>query len=269
MNVAKPKLATEFKDVTMPTRSHRRGFVYNIAAVGLLATANRASAVPRGQIKAVAFDALAVFDVRPVFTLAEEFYPGRAIELANLWRTRQFEYAWLRTLSKRYSDFWSVTDDALVFAANTLKLELTNEKRTRLVESYLALKCWPDALAVLHTLKNAGIRLAVLSNFTLRMLESCVRSGGLESVFDHLLSTDRVQAYKPDPRAYQMGIDAFGLKREEILFAAFAGWDASGAKLFGYPTFWVNRQRQPREQLDAIPDGEGQGMTDLVRFLSN
>ena len=71
----------------MPTRSHRRGFVYNIAAVGLLATANRASAVPRGQIKAVAFDALAVFDVRPVFTLAEEFYPGRAIELANLWRT--------------------------------------------------------------------------------------------------------------------------------------------------------------------------------------
>ena len=65
-----------------------------------------------------------------------------------------------------------------------------------------------------------------------------------------------------------MGIDAFALKREDVLFAAFAGWDASGAKLFGYPTFWVNRQKQPREQLDAVPDGEGQGMTDLVHFLS-
>jgi 2-haloacid dehalogenase len=267
MNVAKPKLATEFKDVTMPTRSHRRGFVYNIAAVGLLATANRASAVPRGQIKAVAFDALAVFDVRPVFTLAEEFYPGRAIELANLWRTRQFEYAWLRTLSKRYSDFWSVTDDALVFAANTLKLELTNEKRTRLVESYLALKCWPDALTVLHRLKNAGIRLAVLSNFTLRMLESCVRSGGLESVFDHLLSTDRVQAYKPDPRAYQMGMDAFQMKRSEIAFAAFGGWDAAGAKSFGYPTFWNNRSSQPVEELGVRPDAAGATLDELMALV--
>jgi 2-haloacid dehalogenase len=99
------------------------------------------------------------------------------------------------------------------------------------------------------------------------MLASNIRSAGLEGFFEHQLSTDAVGVYKPHPKAYQMGVDAFGLKREEILFAAFGGWDASGAKLFGYPTFWVNRQKQPLEQLDAIPDGEGSGMGDLLNFL--
>lgn len=112
------------------------------------------------------------------------------------------------------------------------------------------------------------MRLALLSNFSPAMLDANICTAGLEGMFEFRLSTDAVRAYKPDPRAYQMGLDAFGLKREEILIAAFAGWDASGAKLFGYPTFWVNRQNQPREQLDASPDGEGLGMTDLVRLLS-
>jgi 2-haloacid dehalogenase len=99
-------------------------------------------------------------------------------------------------------------------------------------------------------------------------LESNIRNAGLEGFFEYQLSTDAVRVYKPHPQAYQMGIDAFGVKREELLFAAFAGWDAAGAKLFGYPTFWVNRQKQPLEQLDAIPDAEGTGMNDLVRFLA-
>ena len=86
-------------------------------------------------------------------------------------------------------------------------------------------------------------------------------------MFKHVLSTDRVQTYKPDPHAYQMALDAFQLKREEILFVANAGWDAAGAKWFGYPTFWVNRLHLPAGQLDVTPDAMGVDLDDLVKFL--
>ena len=210
-----------------------------------------------------------IFDPRPIFAMADQLFPGRGVELSKIWRAKQFEYTWLRTMAGNYRDFLGVIDDALVFACKSLDIDLTGVKRSALIESYLRMTIWPDAVPALSGLKESGIRLAFLSNFSPAMLEGNIRGTELESLFEIRLSTDTVRAYKPDPRAYQMGVDAFGLKREEILFAAFAGWDASGAKLFGYPTFWVNRQKQPRERLDAIPDGEGQGMTDLVRFLSS
>lgn len=237
-----------------------------------LAIASGATNSTRGAsapIKAIAFDGFPIFDPRPIFALAEQLFPGRGAELSNVWRTKQFEYTWLRTMTEDYRDFLGVIDDALVFACKSLNIDLTGVKRSALVASYLKMPIWPDAVPALSGLKESGIRLAFLSNLSPAMLEGNIRGTELESLFEFQLSTDAVRAYKPHPRAYQMGVDAFGLKREEILFAAFAGWDASGAKLFGYPTFWVNRQRQPREQLDAIPDGEGQGMTDLMRFLSN
>ncbi|WP_298878774.1 haloacid dehalogenase type II [uncultured Bradyrhizobium sp.] len=220
-------------------------------------------------IKAIAFDGFPIFDPRPVFALAEQLFPGRGAELSNVWRTKQFEYTWLRSLAGRYRDFLGVIDEALVFACKALDLELTGVKRSALVESYLRMPTWPDVLPALSGLKESGLRLALLSNFSPAMFDGNISGTELEGIFEFQLSTDAVRTYKPDPRAYQMGVDAFALKREEILFAAFAGWDASGAKLFGYPTFWVNRQKQPREQLDAVPDGEGRGMTDLLHFLSS
>jgi 2-haloacid dehalogenase len=98
------------------------------------------------------------------------------------------------------------------------------------------------------------------------MLDAAVRNSGLDGIFEAHLSTDRVQAFKPDPRAYRMGVDAFGMAKEEIAFAAFAGWDAAGAKRFGYPTFWVNRANAPLEELGVAPDGTGAGLQDLVAF---
>ena len=100
------------------------------------------------------------------------------------------------------------------------------------------------------------------------MLAANIKSAGLDGMFEHVLSTDQARTYKPDPRGYQLAIDALKLKREEILFAAFAGWDAAGAKLFGYPTFWVNRLRLPMEELDAVPDASGDNLSQLVQFLS-
>lgn len=248
----------------------RRQFL-KLAGSGVLAgAAMPSSAAPPSallKIQAIAFDAFPIFDPRPVSALAEQLFPGKGAELSNAWRTRQFEYQWLRNISRRYADFWRTTEDALVFAAQLLRLELTPERRDRLMNAYLELDAWPDVPVALHTLKNAGLRLALLSNMTERMLRAGLARAGLGDVFEHVLTTDTIQSYKPDPLAYQMGVDAFGLDRGEIVFAAFAGWDAVGAKSFGYPTFWVNRLGLPEEALGYHADGGGRDLTALVRFL--
>ncbi len=218
-------------------------------------------------IRALAFDAFPIFDPRPVFALAEQLFPGRGAELSALWRTRQFEYTWLRALSRRYADFEQVTDEALAFAARSLKLDLTPDRRARLMQAYQELRAYPDVLPALRALHEAGLRLAFLSNATPRMLAAGIEGSGLRGLFDHVLSTDRARTYKPDPRAYQLGVDAFRLAKRQILFVAFAGWDAAGAKSFGYPTFWVNRMGAPAEELGAAPDGTGRDLPDLLRFL--
>ncbi|MDR3465212.1 MAG: haloacid dehalogenase type II [Xanthobacteraceae bacterium] len=234
------------------------------AAASTLAPAARAQ--PRA--RAVAFDGFVIFDPRPVATLAEELFPGKGEPLAALWRIRQFEYTWLRTLTGRYTDFWTVTRDALTYAAAATKVELTEGARDRLMQAFLTLKAYPDVADGLRALRDAGLRLAFLSNLTEHMLESAVASAGLDGLFEQNLSTDRVRAFKPDPRAYQMGIDVLGLSREEIVFAAFGGWDAAGAKSFGYRTFWANRLRLPVEELDVRPDAIGDNLQDLVRFAT-
>lgn len=239
-------------------------------AFGLLPSIPGALAEPtfsKARIKAIAFDAFPVFDPRSVFALAEEIFPGRGADLSNEWRTRQFEYTWLRVASKRYADFWQVTQDALVFAAKKVNLELTPQQRDRLMNAYLDLKPWPDVLPALDALKKSGLRLALLSNFSPVMLNACIKSAGLDGMFEQVLSTDQAKTYKPDPFAYQLGADSLKLKRMEILFVAFAGWDAAGAKAFGYPTFWVNRLRQPMEELHETPDGEGNNLSNLVKFI--
>ena len=248
-------------------KSNRREFSSTLIAGALFAAAREGSARPGRSVKAVVFDAFPVLDPSPIFALAEQLFPGKGAALTDAWRTRQFEYTWLRTMSRRYVDFWHVTEDALVFAANMLKLNLTSNQRVRLMDAYLSIRCWPDAPAALRSLKDKGIPLAFLSNLTTEMLEAGIRNSRLEQVFDHVLSTDRVAAFKPDPRAYQMGVDAFGLRREEILFVAFAGWDAAGAKAFGYPTFWVNRQNQPAEELGVEANYVGAGLDDLVQYI--
>lgn len=222
----------------------------------------------RVPIEAVAFDAFPVFDPRPIFALAEKLFPGKGADLSAAWRTRQFEYQWLRALGGQYADFLRTTEDALIFAAKSLRLELSSETRDALMQEYSNLKVWPDVPEALQALKAAGIRLAFLSNMTEKMLSDNVHRNGLDKHFEHILSTDRIHTYKPDPRAYRMAVDAFKLRRENILFASFAGWDAAGSKWFGYPTYWVNRMGSGMEELSAKPDAVGRNLTDLVDYLS-
>jgi 2-haloacid dehalogenase len=238
-------------------------------AVGLLASAPLAKAATRSKIKAIAFDAFPIFDPRPVFAVAEELFPGRGIELGNEWRTRQFEYTWLRTISGSYVDFWQVTEDALHFAAKKVKIEMSHGQVSQLMDGYLNLKPWPDVAPALRLLKKEGVRMILLSNLTSHMLNSCVVCSGLGDIFEQLLSTDQVRAFKPDPRAYEMGIKAFNLDREEILFVAYGGWDAAGAKIFGYPTYWVNRLNLPPEELGMMPDGVATDLKGLAHFIQS
>jgi len=242
---------------------NRRKFV-TLAAATLAAPAAFAATRP---IKAIAFDGFPIIDARPFFAKAEDIFPGKGRALSEAWRTRLFEYTWLRTLGGRYVDFWRVTEESLVFAAKASGVGLAADQRDALMQTWLTLKAWPDVAPALKELQAAGIRMAFLANLTAPMLDAVVKNSGLEGFFEPHLSTDRVKAFKPDPRAYQMGPDAFKLKKEEIAFAAFAGWDAAGAKWFGYPTFWVNRSNARSEELGVMPDGVGSDMADLVKFV--
>lgn len=244
---------------------NRRRFISAAAAGAASAMLPAQAATPR--IKAVAFDGLALFDPRPIFALAEQFFPGRGTALATAWRVRIFEYSWLRTLTRSYESFMRIAEDALVFALAQEKLVATEAQRRQLLAGFMDLRTWPDVAPVLRRLKAAGLKLAPLTHFSVAMLEKGIANSGLEGVFDHLLSADMVQAYKPDPRAYQMGVDRFGLAPGEIAFVAFGGWDAAGAKTFGFPTIWINRLNAPAEQLGVAPDAVASSFDALPAFV--
>ena len=249
---------------------NRRTFL-NAAVLGAtagLAHANAAvSPGPGTKIGAIAFDGFAVFDPRPIGAIAEAVFPGRGADVMALWRARQFEYTWLRTLTASYVNFWQVTQEALAFACASLKLELGAADRDRLMQAHLQLKPWPDVPPVLQQLHTQGIRMAFLSNFTASMLDANIQGAGLGAFFDARLSTDRVAAFKPDPRSYQMAVDHFALPREAIAFVAFAGWDAAGARRFGFPVYWTNRLGQPAEELGAMAELTSAGLGSLPAFV--
>ena len=236
-----------------------------LAATGALAIAPSQLFAKDIRCKAVLFDGFPIFDPRPVFSTAEKLFPGKGAELSALWKSRQFEYTWLRTLMGRYEEFPDVIREALRFAARSLKLDLGKAQENELVEAYFRLKAWPDVLPTLEKFKAAGIRMGFLSNFSEKMLSANIANSRLEGYFGMLLSTDRVKAFKPDPRAYEMGEKALKLPRQEIVFVAFAGWDVAGAKSFGYPTFWANRGHFPAEELGLHADATGT-LADLEKF---
>lgn len=252
--------------------SSRRLFITRLLTVGAavsVAPLATAQSFTEKKIKVLAFDAFPVFDPRPVFALAEELFPGKGQELSNVWRIRQFEYQWLRALSGTYKNFGAVTEDALVYAAASAGVVLTEDKRRQLMDAWTKLPVWPDVLPALRSLKAAGYRLVFLSNMTEEMLRENMSRNQLDNMFAAVYSTDKHQCYKPDKRAYQIAIDGLRLKKEEIAFVAFAGWDAAGAKAFGYTTYWVNRQHQQPEELGAAPDWIGDNLEALAKYLGN
>ena len=188
----------------------------------------------------------------PWVSRCEEAFPGHGAAVTALWRTKQLEYTWLRSLMGRYEDFWRVTENGLMFACQSLGLVPSQEKIDHLMRAYLALDPFPDIPAALDAL--GGLPCSILSNGTPTMLSGVVRHAGLEDRFQHVLSVDELRTYKPNPVVYQFGRGSPGLPREQIGFVSSNGWDVAGAKAFGFHAYWLNRNNLPVEVLGVVPD---------------
>ena len=213
--------------------------------------------------RAFVFDAYGtLFDVHSVVVQAANL-PGDLQALSALWRQKQLEYTWLRSLMERYQDFWDVTEAALRSAVVQLKIEASDADLHGLMQAYLRPSTFPDVTEALDALQGAP--LAILSNGSPKMLESAVHHNGLTSHFSEIISVDRVRTYKPSPKVYALATEVLGVPPEEILFVSSNSWDVAGAKSFGYKVCWCNRSQGHMEhlgfsadltisRLDQIPD---------------
>jgi 2-haloacid dehalogenase len=214
-------------------------------------------------IRGYVFDAYGtLFDVHSVVEA------GRAVTadpaaLSTLWRQKQLEYTWLRSLMGRYEDFWAVTEAALRYALRRLGITASEAQVAALMEAYLALACFPEVRNALSQL--TGRPRAILSNGAPKMLAAAVRSSGLEPLLDHVISVDRVRIYKPAPAVYALGPAALGIPAHDLLFISSNAWDVAGAKAFGYRVAWCNRLGAPEEHLGVRADHLVDSLADLPR----
>jgi 2-haloacid dehalogenase len=200
-------------------------------------------------IQACVFDAYGtLFDVHSAVRRLALTIGPEADRLSELWRARQLEYTWLRSLMGRHADFWQVTGDALDYALDRLQIDAA-PIREALMQAYLALDAYPEAPGVLDRLRGSGLKIAILSNGEPRMLEAAARSTGLSGLVDHILSVEAVGVYKPQPRVYALAVTSLGLAANQIAFVSSNAWDVNGASSAGLQTVWINRLGVPAERL--------------------
>jgi 2-haloacid dehalogenase len=191
-------------------------------------------------IKAIVFDAYGtLYDVQSVADVTEDAFPGYGEIITQVWRIKQLEYSWLRTLMGRYRDFAAVTRDSLAYTLRTLGLSHDARMFASIIDKYLHLDLYPDALAVLAALKDK--RLAILSNGSPDMLDALVRNTGLDRVLEATISVDANKAFKPSPKAYELIEATLHVPPAEVLFVSSNPWDACGAKAFGLTVAWIER----------------------------
>jgi 2-haloacid dehalogenase len=191
-------------------------------------------------IKAVVFDAYGtLYDIQSVAAVTEEAFPGYGEMITQVWRIKQLEYTWLRSLMRRYEDFSVVTRDSLAYTLRILGLKHEPGAFERIMDKYLHLDLYPDAKATLAALQ--GRKLAILSNGSTGMLNALVRNSGLDRVLDATLSIDSQKIFKPSPDAYSLIETRLGTAPAEVLFVSSNPWDACGAKAFGLNVAWIER----------------------------
>jgi 2-haloacid dehalogenase len=191
-------------------------------------------------IKAVVFDAYGtLYDIQSVAAVTEEIFPGYGDIITQIWRIKQLEYTWLRSLMRRYEDFSVVTRESLAYTLRVLGLAHDAAAFDRIMDKYLHLDPYPDALSTLTALK--GRKLAILSNGSSDMLNALVRNSGLDRVLDATISVDQKRVFKPAPDAYTLIEAKLGARPEEVLFVSSNPWDACGAKSFGLNVAWIER----------------------------
>lgn len=219
-------------------------------------------ASPRRNLKALVFDAYGtLFDVHSVVRLCDQLWPGKGTAISQLWRTKQLEYTWQRSLMRRYEDFESVTVDGLRYACTALGVSLSESRVARLQKAYLSLATFPEVKDALGRLSH--LQLAILSNGAPSMLDPVVANAGLDGVFSAVISVDPLKTYKPTPEVYRLAVKNLGMPKNKIGFVSSNCWDACGAKSFGFQTFWINRSDAPVDRLDAAPDHIIRNLADL------
>ena len=228
-------------------------------------------------IRALVFDAYGtLYDVQSVLAKAEALCPGKGETVTQIWRLKQLEYTWLRSLLHEYEDFWAVTGASLDFALRAAGIEPDDAIRQPLIDSYLDLDPYPEAREALAALE--GRKLAILSNGSPRMLQELVRNSGLDRWIETAISIDSVRAYKPHQSCYALVEPALGVAKTEVLFVSSNGFDVVGAKAFGFNVAWVRRSagasatmfgmlRGRAEELGHLPDHTVSALTDLPGLL--
>ena len=205
------------------------------------------------RINALVFDAYGtLFDVHSVVSLCEEIFPGQGLALSQMWRTKQLEYSWLRSIMSRYEDFWQVTQSALDFSCKALDLSAPPDIRSHLMNAYLHLQTFPEVGEALEALSDYPG--AILSKVTPNMLKAVVNNSSLGNAFNHIISVDAVRIYKPHPRVYELATHILGVASSAIGFVSSNCWDVIGAKAFGFRTFWVNRANSTVDELGSPTD---------------
>lgn len=205
------------------------------------------------QHSAYVFDAYGtLFDVHAAVRRHADAIGPDGHLLSELWRAKQLEYSWVRTLMGSYADFWQLTEQALDFSLSKFP-SVDPAVRPRLLDAYWRLDCYPEVPAVLKALKAAGARLAILSNGSAEMLNAAVRSAALDQVLDDVFSVDTVKRFKTDPSVYDMVTTNWRLYPGAISFQSSNRWDIAGAAKFGFRTVWINRSNQPEEYSDHAP----------------
>jgi 2-haloacid dehalogenase len=191
-------------------------------------------------IKAVVFDAYGtLYDIQSVAAVTEQAFPGYGEIITQVWRIKQLEYTWLRSLMRRYQDFSVVTRDSLRYALRVLGLQYDDAAFERIMDKYLHLDLYPDAMAALAAMQ--GRKLAILSNGSTAMLDALVANSGLDRVLDATISIDSQKIFKPAPEAYGLIETRLGVSPAEVLFISSNPWDACGAKAFGLNVAWIER----------------------------
>jgi 2-haloacid dehalogenase len=209
---------------------------------------------------AFVFDAYGtLFDVHSVQRRCESYWPGKGLQLSQLWRAKQLEYTWQRSLMRRYEPFSRVTREALAYACVALGLALDAQRADTLMAEYLRLALFPDVRDALSKLE--GRKLAILTNGSPDMIDPLVAQSGL--TFDAVLSVDALCVYKPAPEVYQLAVDRLGVAPAQVGFVSSNCWDALGAKAFGFNVNWINRSGAPVDRLGFKPDRILKGLFEL------
>jgi len=224
--------------------------------------------LPLTGIKACVFDAYGtLFDFASAANRCPDVPADKMGTLTALWRDKQLQYTWLRSLQGAHADFWQVTGDALDFALETLRLDRP-PLHDKLMQLYLTLDAFPEVPSVLERLKRAGLRTAILSNGSPRMLSAAVKNAGLADLLDAVLSIEEVGVFKTSPKVYRLALDRLGLSATQISFQSSNAWDAYAASAFGMRVVWCNRYGQRAERLPGKPDAEITTLAELPELVA-